>query len=225
MQTYFNAFFSGNVEPFWPHVSLLSVSVLASFAVGAGIIFEAPKYSPSIHRVATNLVIAGVVVEALCTICLFAFDEGISNAQQSKIIALETKIASRDLSPEQEKSIAAKIKEFSGMHFDLSMTTEIEPMRLLDKVEDSLILGEWIEQPPSSGFSVFNRMGKPNVAVHTVAGVWVLYPKKSGPEFEKAAKALRAALDAEGLVGSFITIDPGDPSDLGAIHVWVGGKP
>ena len=105
MLTYLSSFFSGDADPTWPHVILLSVTVLASFAVAAGIIFESPKYSESIHRAATRLVIGGVAVEAVCTIFLFVFDEGISNAQQSKIIALETQIAPRSLTKEQYDAI------------------------------------------------------------------------------------------------------------------------
>ena len=101
MLTYLSNFFSGGVDSTWPHIILLSVTVLASFAVAAGIIFESPKYSETIHRVATRLVIGGVAVEAVCTIFLFVFDEGISNAQQSKIIALEMRLAPRSLTAEQ----------------------------------------------------------------------------------------------------------------------------
>src|ERR1700724_2043035 len=85
MLTYLSHFFSGEVDPGWPHGILLSATVLASFAVAAGILLERPKYSESVHRVATWLVLSGVAVEAFCTIVLFVFDEGISNAQQDKI--------------------------------------------------------------------------------------------------------------------------------------------
>ncbi len=101
MLTYISGFLSGGVEPFWPHVWLLSISVLASFAVGAGIILEGPKYSSSVHRIAFWLVVVGIAIEALCTIFLFAFDEGISSAQQSKIIKLETQIAARPFTKSQ----------------------------------------------------------------------------------------------------------------------------
>jgi hypothetical protein len=78
MLTYVSRFWSGGFEPFWPHVLLLSLSVLASFGVGAGIIFENPKYSAAVHRVAFWLVVAGVVVEAICTIfCSFSTKESV----------------------------------------------------------------------------------------------------------------------------------------------------
>src|SRR5277367_5267498 len=91
-----STFFSGSLDPFWPHVILLSVAILASFAVAIGIVMESPKWS-----VANALVVGGVALEAICTLLLFGFDEGISNAQQSKIIALETKLAPRSLNIEQ----------------------------------------------------------------------------------------------------------------------------
>ncbi len=114
MLTYISGFLSGMVDPLWPHVCLLSFSVAASVAVGAGIIFERPKYSESIHRVAFWLVVVGIVVEAVCTIFLFVFDEGISSAQQSKIIALETQIAPRWLNPDQQKSLKALLAKYPG---------------------------------------------------------------------------------------------------------------
>lgn len=121
------------------------------------------------------------------------------------------------------QSIADAIRPFAGMHFDVSTSLDLEPMRLLDKIEYSLTLGGWIEQPDKS--ASFNRMNKSPVGVRTVAGVWILYPKRSGPEYEGAVKALRAALDKEGILGSFIALTGEQPSDLKVIHVWVGLKP
>lgn len=91
MFTSASKFFSGELDPFWPHVVLLSVAVLASIAVGAGIIFERPKYSAAVHRIAFWLVVSGIAIEAVCTIFLFVFDEGISQAQQNKIISLSAR--------------------------------------------------------------------------------------------------------------------------------------
>jgi hypothetical protein len=92
MLTYVSRFWSGGFEPFWPHVALLTLSVLASFSVGGGIIFERPKYSAVIHRVAFWLVVVGIAIEAVCTIFLFVFDEGISTDQKSRIDAQQSVI-------------------------------------------------------------------------------------------------------------------------------------
>jgi hypothetical protein len=107
---------SGTAEPFWPHFVLLSVSIIAAFAVGFGILLESPKYSAAVHRVATWLVLGGIAVESACTVFLFVFDERISDAQQSKIAALETRLAilyegaeQRQLKPEQVSSIVSDL--------------------------------------------------------------------------------------------------------------------
>jgi predicted nucleotidyltransferase len=177
-------------------------------------------------------VLGGIAIESLCTVFLFVFDERISNAQQStieiqqsKIITLEKQIASRNLTDEQKKKVVEKIKSFAGTPFDLSMQQELESMRLLDKIEDVVLSAKWIERPPPSTYSVFDRSNRPKVGIKTVAGVWVLFPKRSGPIFERAATQLVEALRAEDIATSLITVDPGDAEDLGVIHVWVGGKP
>jgi hypothetical protein len=70
------------------HEVLIAVCVLGSVAVGIGILLE--SWPPKLLKdnIAIVLVIGGVVVEALFTIFLFVFDEGISRSQQSKIASL-----------------------------------------------------------------------------------------------------------------------------------------
>jgi hypothetical protein len=111
-----SGFFSGSFEPFWPHSILLTASILASFAVAAGIVMENPKWS-----LANVLVVGGVAVEAACTLLLFGFDEGISSsqkrkidAQQSKIIALETQLAPRTVTAEQAARIISRLSAASN---------------------------------------------------------------------------------------------------------------
>jgi hypothetical protein len=140
MLTYFSHFFSGGVDPTWPHGILLSISVLASFAVGAGIIFESHKYPEAIQRIAMLAVIVGVIVEAACTITLFVFDEGISNVQQNKIIALERRIAPRNLSPSQQQKIVDSLKQFTDVQFVTQWySIDVEGKRLADQIAKALL--------------------------------------------------------------------------------------
>ena len=143
MLSYLSHFFSGEVDPFWPHIVLLSLSVLASFAVGAGIIFESPDY-PSLHRIANKLVIAGVVVEAACTIVLFVFDEGISSAQQEKIISLESRLAARTLTVEQQHAITSAVSRFRDITFEISTYRHnTEAISLSKQILSSLDEAKW----------------------------------------------------------------------------------
>jgi hypothetical protein len=99
------AFFSGGLDPYWPHVLLIGSSVLASAAVTWGLVSESKPFL----KLANLLIVGGVVAEAICTILLFGFDEGISNAQLSKIATLETRIAQRELTPDQTKGLRAAL--------------------------------------------------------------------------------------------------------------------
>jgi hypothetical protein len=144
MPTYLSHFFSGEVDPTWPHAILLAVTVLASFAVAAGIIFESPKYSASVHRVAMWAVIVGVAIEAVCTITLFVFDEGISGKQQEKIIALESRLAARTLTTEQQRAIASAVAKFSSITFELSTYRHnVESIELSKQILSSLNNAQW----------------------------------------------------------------------------------
>lgn len=79
----------------------------------------------------------------------------------------------RDLSDTQAIAIAEKLVPFKGMHFDLAMHQDLEPMRLLDKVENALILAGWQEAPPPPGITLFERGNRPHVAIRTMAGIWI----------------------------------------------------
>jgi hypothetical protein len=77
------------------HVYLLGGDVLATIAVGIGILWEAEAITVS-HKRAGRLVLWGVVLETVCSIALFSFDEGISHTQQSTIDAQQEKIITLD---------------------------------------------------------------------------------------------------------------------------------
>jgi hypothetical protein len=94
------------------HAYLLGGDVMATIVIGAGILWE--HGSPDVRKVADRLVIWGVVAETLCSVALFTVDEGISAAQQSKIIALEERIAPRRLTAAQCSGIVEALSSFAG---------------------------------------------------------------------------------------------------------------
>jgi hypothetical protein len=101
------ALITGNGDPLLTHGALLGGDILATIIVGAGIIFESHRYTPSVNRIATWLVVLGVSLETLFSILLFTYDESISNSQQQKIIALETELTGRPFSKEQYKALGS----------------------------------------------------------------------------------------------------------------------
>ncbi len=74
------------------HMWLIGGDVLATTAVGFGIIWESSEYPADCHAVARRAVIWGIIAETLCSICLFAFDESISHGQNHEIERLRGQV-------------------------------------------------------------------------------------------------------------------------------------
>jgi hypothetical protein len=219
MLTYLSSVLSGTAEPFWPHVSLLSFSVLASIAVGAGIIFEGPKYPPSTHWVAFMLVVVGITIEALCTIFLFVFDEEISSAQQSKIIKLETRLAPRHL--EQAAKLIARAKPFSGTKFAMSSGSSAETENFAIEIADASTTAgwPWVSWPLGTAASAPPR-GRPLIGLDLMAGIETHVFDKSK---EPAAIELFHGLPDAGFVSPSILQAP-NPAVADVIIIIVGSK-
>lgn len=82
MYSYTSQFFGGELDPTWPHIILIVGCIVGGALVGLGVILEAPK----ILSIPVAAVFVGVVIEAVCTLLLFGFDEGISTKQQSQLV-------------------------------------------------------------------------------------------------------------------------------------------
>jgi hypothetical protein len=210
---------------FVAHVYLLAGDVLATWAVGAGILWEGEAITVS-HDVAKRLVLWGVILETLCSIALFAFDEGISHGQQvvieeqkDKIIALETKLAPRTLTSQQQQEIAEYLTPHAnGTRINLSVyPSDAEGQRF------ALQIGSVLQ---AAGFNVFGLLTNADpgpliqgVQVRPQDGSW------------HVAGLLVVALHTHGVA---VRLDPAaiptpndSPAQFGAglISLWVGVKP
>ena len=118
LKTVSDLFSSDGLAPF--RSELLWGGLVSEAAVGIGIILESWKPKSLKECVAFVLIVGGVVFSAICTLLLFSTDEGISNAQQSKIISLEAQLAPRTLSKEQYDAI----QELRGIVTDIGIIPE-----------------------------------------------------------------------------------------------------
>lgn len=197
---YVSQLISGTAAPLWPHFVLIIGSVMAGAAVGAGIIFESPEYSKKVHHWANRAVIIGVIIESCCTVSLFVFDEAISDRQQEKIIALETRLAPRTLEPDQKNRIADAVKLFPDTAFDVGVSQDPDSRNLLGQILPVLATAHWDRQAwggPGVGLAAYVD-GKA-IAFLPLDGLIVEYNPASEAQFGKAANALAAALTKEGL--------------------------
>ena len=253
--TYLSAALSGGVSPFWPHLVLISVSVLAGAAVGAGIIFESPKYSVAIHRLATWLVIGGVAVESLCTVGLFVFDEGISHAQQAEIISLRKAAAPRNIRGDEFRKIADALKSYRGIKYDLSLPplnnpgfvgSLLEPGSYLpEQLVTALRLGGWEiksmdgDIPKTAlpwefaGAAVIPSPSVNSVPIPTilvgqisgVVGVRISVNVLSDGNLVDAAEALSNALDSIDILNDLAITSEDGGMTPHVVHITLGSKP
>jgi hypothetical protein len=204
-----STFFSGLIDPVWPHVILLSVAILASFAVAVGIVLESPHWS-----VANALVVGGVAFEAVCTLLLFGFDEGISNAQQSKIVRLESRLAARSLSETQVSDLKNSLRKFPGQHFQLFSYKYAEASDMAAQIGEAALAVGWIQDPLRPNTFLMSVMGGISVNIDDGASAPV---KEAAGEIISALK--EASIDA--------TEDHRNnpQADVAVIGIAVGIKP
>jgi hypothetical protein len=192
---------------FFAHCLLIGGEVLATVAVGLGILWEAPEQPKERHLIATRLVIWGIVFETLCSVGLFAFDEAISHVQQEKIIAL---------SPRELDSISrAKIASCSVLPgapvLVQSLYADSEGYRLASEIMDALHKG---------GIAVDDGRGRAEIDLTRPQpfGVFVEGPQSEVPFVLCLAKSIRETKELSGTVAKRIP-------DRYPLSVYVGLKP
>jgi hypothetical protein len=100
-----NEVLSGTSDELVTHKVLIWTSLVGEVLVSIGILLEIERPLNLKKILSFAAVIIGVVISAAGTLLLLNFDEAISGAQQSKIIALETRIAPRVVEKEQYDAI------------------------------------------------------------------------------------------------------------------------
>jgi hypothetical protein len=111
---FFADFSSGRLNESSTHWWLIVVIVAAEISLGVGILIESPKDKTRWEQFGVGLVLAGCVVSALSTVLLLVFDEGISRAQNTTIIALDKAIAPRRLSSDNITALRDAVVPFRG---------------------------------------------------------------------------------------------------------------
>jgi hypothetical protein len=229
MYSYISLFFGGALDPTWPHVVLIGGSIVGGALVGLGVVLEAPK----ILSVPVAAVVVGVVIEAACTLLLFGFDEGISGAQQSRIIALDTELAKvrlpRTLSQDAIQRIAEKLRKYERTPFDLSLTPAAEGS-FLEDIRRTLDFAHW-DHLAYGGFAMsFDELRVQNGLPHagmvaSVVGVRAVYEDPSLKDAaESFAKTLRdEGFDAEPQAISGLATGS-SPLKPNVMHIQIGNR-
>lgn len=206
---------AGVENPFWPHLILITVSVVAGLAVAIGIVLEQPRFTERTHRIATLLVLVGVGIESLCTVLLFVTDERISGAQQAKIIALETLLAPRNLSPTEQFHLRVAVGQFAGQTYAITTYWDMrEPLHLANQIYQTLNAVAWSYIKPTSA----------TVLLGGTEGVQVWTHPKASSQTKAAAAALIKALEDDGITAEAKEQNERNPV-TNQIDINVGTKP
>jgi hypothetical protein len=132
--------------------------------------------------------------------------------------------APRTLSPEQQARITAKLKAFVGIVFDggIGPKGDPEPLFLLHSIRSALIVAGWSHIAWTGGGETYTEPGIPSIGLTMVTNVIVDVHPDQLQRFGAAAKALAAALAAEGIAA----IADSQPTSIrsDAIHIRIGRK-
>lgn len=182
MSTFFSGFVSGELDSAFWHSILLFTAILGDVFVAGGVILESWPPKDRKAWVGLGLVFFGVIISAAFTVFLFVFDEGITGAQQSTIITLETTLSPRVVEQARAGQVLAK---FSDIKFIIFSNSDSEPIRTAAQIRYLLeVEAHWgklsvsFPFPPSA--AIF-----PGVVVHSGAVV--------GPQTDLIKEDLKAA--------------------------------
>jgi hypothetical protein len=185
-----------------------------TLAVGAEYIAENPKriwWAKRKHAWAIVIVIS-LGAEMLTEGGAFIYSSDVSEAQQKKIIALETRLAARVISPAVKADMTGRLRGFGGQSFEMvSYSEDPESVDLASEIGMTLTDAGW--SPKRTAV-----MGIGEV----IAGV-VVYVNDDAPASAKeAADALVATLNANHIVA---VRRVGANNETGRLKVTVGIKP
>lgn len=230
--TYFNAVWSGNEDPFWPHIVLVPLSVAAGLAVGFAIFADHPRFSrrfsAATHTFALWCLIVGVPTESICTVLLFVIDERISISQQSTIIDLERRIAPREISKYNKDVIAGLLKVFPKPIFDICVTPGVERQFIYD-MRDTLVAAGWTLHnfggPQTAPEALTVPKGfDPGIGVCGLTDVEIIADPSLEKEFAEPVGTLVTALRYIGIKASAFTVEGNDKMRADTIHIEIGNR-
>jgi hypothetical protein len=194
---------------------LLVGDVLATFAVGLGIVSE---HGPeSVRKVANRLVIGGVVAETIFSVILFVYDGVLSSTQQEKIVQLESQ---RALSETQKDRIAT-VAGLYRLKFVVFTNPETEAWNLALQIGETLKADGWTWEPCAiaSRPSLQAVTGAPAECTTLVDHIEVDAP----PDLLPVADALADAIREPDVYG-MDRVWPDPNAKTGAITIMVGSK-
>jgi hypothetical protein len=216
----------------WILIPLFCTSTLA---VAIGVYLEKEQLPQYVQELGWKMLLWGLAFEILWGGLIFAVDAGVSSlqridikAQQSKIIALETRIAPRHIDKDQQAIIAKALRGFPSPQFDLCITPGVED-DFVTELRETLVAGGWTirnfggEQATPEQLAV--PEGKiPGIGVCSSTGVNIFMDPKLESQFGQSAALVRLALSKLGIAASAYTMETDAHMRADTMHVQIGNR-
>jgi hypothetical protein len=134
--------------------------------------------------------------------------------------------APRRLTPAQQETIIAKLKQFAGTPFDIGLVQgDAEAAELMIQIEAVLTATGWTQTDWVGGDILMTRAGKPKEGLVTATSVVIVLHPQNASTLGNAAATLIDALSLEGIPIRTDTTEAGfQNNNAGAVHVLVGRK-
>jgi hypothetical protein len=195
--------------------------IIAAILLAIGLAGEWPEaetWKKSLwYKAAKLAVIIGVMGELLGDAGVFEAGDRLESLDNSKIIALETRLAARALTDAQQKLVAHSLIKYEGQPFQGAVATSVADGRALwVTIHAALIAAKWKLVPPSS-----LAVGDPPAAVpiSPEPDIAIFAAPTGDEQVQFAARDLQKALVAERFPATLAPIAFGDASKNPAIIV------
>lgn len=204
---------------------LIPLFVVSTIGVIIGVYLEHRNFSQPVQDKGWRLLLLSLGLETFFGILIFAADGGVSAVQQSEIIALDKRIAPREMDP---AALADLLQKFPKEPFDLCVTPGIED-EFLHEMVDGLRLAGWTARNFGNRTATEDRLSVPGdrfpgIAVCGNRGVEIQVAGSSEKQFGPSAEALALALRKLGVAARAYVMNDDSVNRTDAIHIQIGNR-
>lgn len=192
---------------------LIPTDVVSAIGVVLGVYLESKIFSEATNKRGEKILLVSLAAEVLFGILIFSADARVSSIQRREITALEERLASRAITNEETKVMAAALERYTGQLYEVNTYKDDgEAVSFAAAIDSVLLEAHWATSRPTRDIAI----------VGVIAGV-VAYVSDDAPKATKdAAWALVFGLRAKH-IDAMVRAIQGTPPNL--INVTVGIKP
>jgi hypothetical protein len=206
-------------------ILLIVIGLILEFAPKAWSKFFGGAPHKRVEKLGEVLVILGVAGELALHIRSEQVEDKIKTAQRGEIIALQKKLAPRELTKDQLAALSEVAKHFTGQQYWLSVAPGAEPAALMCSIKKLLNEAGWIrikDLGTSLRIDAFCGDGE-QIGVNFASYVRLWINPDAPESTQKAHAELTGAFEAAA-IDVFPHKEPNVVMDKAAIHVMIGAK-